>query len=365
MLTKVNFLDRLFRKIGVLDPSGPLRANPRIITGIVGFHLLALLACIPWLFSWTGVVLAVAGIYVFGTLGVNIGFHRLMTHRGFACPRWLEHSLSVLGSCCWQGTPMNWVAIHRMHHQHSDDPEDPHSPNTSFFWSHMGWFLIFDPNIWSINTYDRYARDLLRDRFYKKLERPRFWRLVHLIQWAVYLVAGAIVGAIATETLEGTAQMAMSFLVWGVFVRTVLVWHITWSVNSVTHIWGYRNFKTKDNSRNNLLVGLISNGEGWHNNHHAQPRSAAHGMRWWELDVSYTTIRIWEKLGLVWDVVKPRRDLAKNLTEEEGNIGGVEEPKPASLKLPASFASSADVSSGGEPKNIVPDAVESSVPVPR
>ena len=134
-----------------------------ILTGIVGFHLLALLACIPWLFSWSGLAWAVAGLYLFGTLGINIGYHRLLTHRGFACPRWLERTLTILGVCCWQGSPMSWVAIHRMHHQHSDDATDPHTPKANFFWSHMGWFLIYDPSIWSIETYDRYARDLLRD----------------------------------------------------------------------------------------------------------------------------------------------------------------------------------------------------------
>ena len=201
---------------------------------------------------------------------------------------------------------MNWVAIHRMHHQHSDDPTDPHSPRTGYFWSHMGWFLIYDPAIWSISTYDRYARDLLRDRFYKNLERPRVWRQVHVIQWTVFFIAGAVVGGIVGESWEDALQLGLSWLVWGVFVRTVLVWHITWSVNSVTHIWGYRNFKTNDDSRNNWLVGLVSNGEGWHNNHHAQPRSACHGMKWWELDVSFLTIRVWEMFGLAWDVVRPR-----------------------------------------------------------
>jgi stearoyl-CoA desaturase (delta-9 desaturase) len=322
MVRSVGVLDRLFYRLGFLDRTKPLRVHPRIFAGIVGYHLIALLAVIPWLFSWTGLGLAVAGIYVFGTLGVNVGFHRLLTHRGFACPRWLEKSLSVLGACCWQGTPMNWVAIHRMHHQHSDDGTDPHSPKQGFFWGHMGWFLIYDPAIWSISTYDRYARDLLRDRFLKKLEKPRFWRLVHAVQWATFFVIGAVVGAVVEQTWLGALQTALSCLVWGVFVRTVLVWHITWSVNSVTHMWGYRNFNTRDDSRNNILVGLISNGEGWHNNHHAQPRSAAHGMRWFELDVSWITIWTFEKLGLAWDVVRPKAKVIEHPTAEETKAAG-------------------------------------------
>jgi len=299
-------IDRCLWRLGLLDPAGPLRVNTRILTGVVGFHLLALFACAPWLFSWSGLACAVGGLYVFGTLGINIGYHRLLTHRGFTCPRWLEHGFSVLGVCCWQGSPMTWVAVHRMHHQHSDGSGDPHSPGRSFFWSHMGWLLIYDPALYNPATYDRYARDLFQDRFNKWLERPRVWRNIHAAQWAAVLAAGALVGGLWTGGLWGAARLGLSWLIWGVFVRTVAVWHITWSVNSVTHLWGYRNFDTKDGSRNNWLVGLVSNGEGWHNNHHAEPRCAAHGQRWWELDVSYLIIRALELVGLASDVVKPR-----------------------------------------------------------
>jgi stearoyl-CoA desaturase (delta-9 desaturase) len=306
MLGTPSVLDRWLWRLGLLDPSSPRRVHPRILTGIVGFHLLALLACVPALFSWSGLAWAVGGVYLFGTLGINIGYHRLLTHRGFACPRWLEHALSVLGACCWQGTPMTWVAIHRMHHQHADDPGDPHSPRASFFWSHMGWFLIYDPAIYNLATYDRYARDLFQDRFYKWLERPRVWKAIQQAQWAAFLGAGALAGVLSTGSPWGAVQLGLSWLVWGVFVRTVAVWHITWSVNSVTHLWGYRNYDTRDDSRNNWLVGLVSNGEGWHNNHHAEPRCAAHGRRWWELDVSYLSIRVLELVGLASEVVKPR-----------------------------------------------------------
>ncbi len=359
--TQIHVLDRLFHRFGLLKRGTPLRVHPRIVTGIVGYHLLACLAFVPWLFCWSSVALAVAGIYIFGTLGINIGFHRLLTHRGFACPRWLERCLSMLGVCCWQGTPMNWVAIHRMHHQHSDDETDPHSPVTgNFFWAHMGWFMVYDPAIWNISTYDRYARDLLRDRFYKAMERPRNWRRVHLVQSLVYFLGGALAGAIVTESWLGALQLGLSTLVWGVFVRTVLVWHITWSINSLTHMWGYRNFETKDHSRNSILIGLISNGEGYHNNHHAQPRSAAHGMRWWEFDVSYVTIWFLAKMGLAWDVVKPRPMAGKMTTGQvavAGMNGQIDLPvedmvgvTPLSSSPPA-----ADVSSAGAAKSTVPD----------
>jgi fatty-acid desaturase len=306
MLPSAGVADRLFWRLGILYPANPLRVNQRILSATIAFHLLALLACVPWLFSWSGLVLAVSGLYLFGTLGVNIGYHRLLAHRGFSCPLWLEHCFSVLGVCCWQGTPMGWVAVHRKHHQHSDEPDDPHSPRKGFFWSHMGWFLFYDPAIYDISTYDHYARDLIRDRFYKTVERPRVRRKIHMAHWAAFLLAGALVGFLASGDLLDALQLGLSWLVWGVFVRTVAVWHITWSVNSVTHLWGYRNFTTQDDSRNSLFVGLVSNGEGWHNNHHAEPRSVRNGYRWWELDVSYLTVRVLAATGLTWDLVEPR-----------------------------------------------------------
>ncbi len=312
----ITILDRCLWRLGIVDPVSPLRAHPRIFVGMLAFHALALTACVPWLFSWSGLIWAVAGLYLFGTLGINIGYHRLLTHRGFVCPPWLEHCLTILGVCCWQGSPINWVAIHRMHHQHSDDADDPHSPLKNFFWSHMGWFMMVSPSVWNISTYDRYARDLLRDRFIKNLERDRVWKTIQLLQWTFFFGTGFLAGALTTSSWLGGLQLGLSWLVWGVLVRTVAVWHITWSVNSVTHIWGYRNFNTRDNSRNNWLVGLVSNGEGWHNNHHAQPRSAAHGMRWWELDISYLTIRAFEAVGLAREVIRPRRELG-DLSEAE------------------------------------------------
>jgi stearoyl-CoA desaturase (delta-9 desaturase) len=307
MLARVTAADRFLRRLGVFHADSPLRVNPRVVVGVAAFHGLAALACLPWVFSWSGLAWAVAGLYLFGTLGINVGFHRLLTHRSFACPRRLERALTVLGVCCWQGTPLNWVAAHRMHHQNSDQEGDPHSPKTSFFWSHMGWFLVIDPAIHCLETYDRYARDLIQDRFVKWLERPGVWRLIHRTQWAAFFAVGVVAGGVSTWSWLGALQLGLSWLVWGVFVRTVAVWHITWSVNSVTHLWGYRNFETRDGSRNNWLVGLVSNGEGWHNNHHAAPRCAAHGRRWWELDVSYLTIRTLSLAGLAWDVVTPRR----------------------------------------------------------
>ncbi len=332
------FFDRLLWRVNFLPRDSALRFQPQIAAVIFGFHLLALLACIPWLFDWSAVALVPIGMYLFGTLGINIGFHRLLTHRGFECPRWLECALTVLGVCCREGTPLSWVAIHRMHHQHSDDPPDPHTPKASFFWSHVGWFLVYDPAVWSINTYDRYVRDLLRDRFIKKMEKPRTQKRVQLAQLAVFLTLGAIVGAVVHETWLGALQMSLSWLVWGVFVRTVVVWHVTWSVNSLTHMWGYRNYNTHDDSRNNIFVGLVSNGEGWHNNHHAQPRAAAHGHKWWEFDLSFVTIWVLEKLGLAWDVVRPKPRADATSGAESGAESGSATPAVPAAAAPAEVA---------------------------
>src|SRR5437763_1011074 len=141
------------------------------------YHVLALLAVLPWFFSWTGLIAFVLGIYIFGTLGINLCYHRLLTHRSFTCPKRLEHFLAILGVCCLQDTPARWVAVHRMHHQHSDEPEDPHSPLVTFFWGHMGWLLVPKKKLARLDLYEHYSKALLRDRFYLNLERRllRFW----------------------------------------------------------------------------------------------------------------------------------------------------------------------------------------------
>jgi stearoyl-CoA desaturase (delta-9 desaturase) len=275
------------------------------VIGVGVYHAVALLAFVPWLFSWTGVALAFAGLYVFGTLGINLCFHRLLTHGSLVCPKWFEHCLAVLGVCCLQDTPGRWVAVHRMHHQFSDEQPDPHTPLVNFLWSHMGWLFVENHDVNSAAAYDRYARDILRDPFYFRLERNLNWLWIVIASWGVFFGAGALAGYLMTGTNAGALQFGASILLWGVFVRTVAVWHITWSVNSLSHVFGYQTYDTGEDSRNNWFVGLISNGEGWHNNHHADQRSAAHGHRWWELDVTYLTIRLFKAVGLARDVILP------------------------------------------------------------
>ncbi len=289
-------------------PAGatPYRIVWPYVIGVGLLHLLLPLALVPWLFSWTGVLLALAGLYVFGTLGINVCYHRLLTHQSFTCPKWLEHLFATLGVCCLQDTPARWVAIHRLHHKDSDKQPDPHSPLVDFFWGHVGWLLIQNRDVNSVATYEKYARDVLEDPYYMRFERNLFWVWAYGLHLVAFYLVGLAAGWLWTGTLMGGVQFGLSLVVWGVVVRTVAVWHITWSVNSVTHMWGYRTYETRENSRNNWWVALVSNGEGWHNNHHADQRAAAHGHRWWEFDVTYLTIRLLERLGLAKDVVRPR-----------------------------------------------------------
>jgi fatty-acid desaturase len=286
------------------------RIKWRYASPIFFIHLVALLACLPWFFSWTGVVLALLGCYVFGGLGMNVGYHRLLTHRSFTCPRWLERSLAVLGACCMEESPTIWATWHRQHHHAADKERDPHSPLASFLWGHLGWLMIKSDNADAGPSKARYAPDLVRDPFYEWLERSDNWIKVALVSWAVFFAAGFAAVTLGGGTTPDAIQFGSSLVVWGAAVRTVLVWHITWSVNSVTHLWGYRNYETPDNSRNNIFIGLLAGGEGWHNNHHADPRSARHGHSWREPDLAWLTIRGLMALGLARDVALPSPHLS-------------------------------------------------------
>ena len=165
-----------------VEPGRRVRAPQTIAwpyaSGIVLYHLLALLAAVPWFFTWGGVTLALAGLFVFGTLGINLGYHRLLTHRGLICPKWLERTFVVLGVCCVQDTPARWVSVHRLHHQYSDEPGDPHSPLGSFVWGHISWLMVEASELAKLRIYERYAKDILADRFYRSLERR--WRWVYI-----------------------------------------------------------------------------------------------------------------------------------------------------------------------------------------
>jgi fatty-acid desaturase len=280
-------------------------------TAFVIVHLAACLAFFPWFFSWTGVVLLIVGSYVFGAVGINLCYHRLITHRSFSCPLWLEHVFAIIAVCSLQDSPAHWAAVHRKHHHFADDEQDPHSPMASFFWGHMGWLLVKCEDMKRRPLMERYAKDVLRDPFYAWLERRSNWIRVAVLSWLAYFALGFGVSALMGEGLARATQFGLSLLIWGAVLRTVVVWHLTWSVNSVTHMWGYRNYETPDGSRNNVIVALLVSGEGWHNNHHADPTSARQGHKWWELDLVWLMIRALMLLGLAKNVSLPSPRLAE------------------------------------------------------
>jgi len=291
---------------GVLpDAVRPYRIRWRyaIVIGLV--HALACLAILPGLFSRTGVVACGLGVHLFGA-GINLGYHRLLTHRSFRTPRWVEYTLASLAICSLEDTPVQWVAVHRMHHAHSDDVPDPHSPLVNFLWSHLGWLLMVNRGIDTLAFRERFAPDLLRDRFYFNLEKHGYLQVaIALAQVPIFFLMGFVAGWCGGGIDEGV-WLGASVVVWGVFLRIVLVWHITWSVNSLSHLFGYRSYETGEGSRNNWLVALLAVGEGWHNNHHADPTAASVQHRWWEFDISYYEIKLLESLGLARDIVRPR-----------------------------------------------------------
>ena len=281
--------------------------RPRILRGylvvLVGMHLAALTALLPYCWTWWSIPILLVGNFVFGSIGINLGYHRLLTHRSVEMARWLERGCVWLGVCSLEGLPIPWVLTHRMHHQHSDQEGDPHSPVGHFAWGHMGWIVHEDCRMKQAATYEKYVPDLVTDRWLKQLHKKNRWVRIYAAHVAILLAAAFALGAAVTGELAGAVRFAVLGLVWGVFVRTVYVWHITWFVNSASHRFGYRNYETRDSSTNCWWVALLTNGEGWHNNHHAAPRSAAHGHKWWEIDLTYSFVRLLEVCGLARNVV--------------------------------------------------------------
>jgi fatty-acid desaturase len=296
-----------------------VRIKADALIGFIGCHALALLALLPWFFSWAGVSLFVAGVVVFGVLGLNLGFHRLLTHRGFTCPLWLEHTFAILGTCSLEFSPALWVAVHRRHHHFSDDELDPHSPLKGFIWAHFGWLLTRSGDMKSRPLIERYAKDIVRDPLYAWIERRKNWISIALAVWIGFFIFGFSAELLAGGSVGHAVQLGASLFIWGGPVRTIFVWHTSWSVNSVTHLWGYRNYETSDQSRNNQVIGWLSAGEGWHNNHHADPVSARHGHQWWEFDFTWQAIRLFMVLGLVKNVSLPSPALAAKRTAAKSN----------------------------------------------
>jgi sn-1 stearoyl-lipid 9-desaturase len=245
------------------------------------FHLAAIAAL--FFFSWKALLVAVILWWVAGSLGIGMGYHRLLTHRGYKTPKWIEYFLTTCGTLALEGGPIYWVATHRLHHQNTDKDGDPHSPRDGGFWAHMGWILTGKTMRSNERELTRYVPDLRTSKFHTWISR---WH------WVTIVVLGIVLFAIGGSR----------FLLWGIFLRTVIGLHSTWLVNSATHMWGRRRFETHDDSRNSFWVALLTFGEGWHNNHHAHPQSARHGLRWYEIDPNWYGIMVLRLLRLARDV---------------------------------------------------------------
>ncbi|MSR60173.1 MAG: acyl-CoA desaturase [Planctomycetaceae bacterium] len=251
-----------------------------------------------WHFSWGGLALIIGLHFVTACFGITLGYHRLLTHGSLVVARPVKYFFTLCGMLSAEGSPLMWVATHRKHHVHSDEDEDPHTPRHGFWWSHMLWFYPETTKAELINLYKRWAPDLYKDPVQRFFDRT----------FAVYPL---ILGAVLYATGEYFFGQGLSWMLWGLCARMVMAYHSTWFVNSATHIWGYRNYETTDNSRNLWWVALLTYGEGWHNNHHAHQRLAVHGHRWWEFDVTYMVIRLLKATGLatkVHDTVPAQHD---------------------------------------------------------
>jgi len=242
-----------------------------------------------WHFTWQGLVLFFVLHWVSACLGVTLGYHRLLTHGSLIVPPLLKYFFTLCGMLSAEGSPLFWVATHRKHHVHSDKETDPHSPRHGFWWSHFLWFQPKETAQQLESLYKRWAPDLYKDPVQRFFDRT-------------FILFPVALGAVLYSIGEWTMQAGWSFLLWGLCARIVACYHSTWFVNSATHLCGYRNYETTDNSRNLWWVALISYGEGWHNNHHAHQRLARHGHRWWEIDVTYMVIRFLKALGLAKNV---------------------------------------------------------------
>ncbi len=255
------------------------------LTTVALFHVGALAAF--FFFTWQ----RLAVMAVFYVLAINVGigmcYHRLLTHRGYQTPKWVEYVMTIFATLSLQGGPIFWVSTHRVHHQLSDHKGDPHTPREGTWWAHLGWIMFGQALHSQTSVLARYVPDLSRDRFHVWMSK---------YHWLPLVVSG--VALLGGGWLYGGWECGVGMVLWGVVLRVTLGLHATWLVNSATHLWGSRRFETRDDSRNNWWVALFTGGEGWHNNHHAHPVSARHGLKWYEFDPNYWGIWMLSKVGL-------------------------------------------------------------------
>jgi len=259
------------------------------IIALIFFHVGAVAAL--FMFNWRAFLVAAFLYWLAIGVGISLGYHRLHTHRSYKVPLFLEYFFALCGSLTLQGGPISWVATHRIHHQKSDQPGDPHSPRDGGWWAHVGWILFGEAVHNNTRAMSKYAPDLARRRFYRWLNN---------YHWVPMVILGLIL----------LAAGGLPMMLWGICLRVVVGLHTTWLVNSATHMWGTRRFATRDDSRNSWWVALLTFGEGWHNNHHAHPTSARHGLAWYEFDPSWIEIKVLELLGIARSVRVARVDSA-------------------------------------------------------
>lgn len=270
--------------VAPIVPIAPL--NLTNIFWITFVHLMTV-AAIPF-FTWRAFSVSLCGLFILAPLGINLGYHRMLSHRGFVALPWLRNTLVTLGALAVGGPPIQWVVMHRIHHRFSDTEKDPHNSTKGFWYSHILHLFRKDELELDPNLVQTYAPDLLNDNYIQWLNK--YWLLIAISGLPLLYMWGGL-----------------PFLMWGGFVRVAMGWHVMWFVNSASHMWGYRNFETKDNTVNCWWVGFLAAGEGWHNNHHADPACAAHGLKWWELDLTYAIILGFEKLGWITGVKHPKK----------------------------------------------------------
>jgi len=256
-------------------------------------------------------LLVLVAMYMITAVGITVGFHRMLTHRAFASYPWVERAFAIMGSLSVQGSVMDWVADHRKHHAHTDREGDPHSPHVGHgsglagLWhAHVGWLMETQGQA----DWKKYAPDLYEDRAMRRIGR----------QFPALALLSLLIPTVADWALHDfTVGGAVRGLVWGGLVRIFFVHHVTWSVNSVCHFFGRRRFDLDDHSTNVGWLAVLSLGESWHHNHHAFPRSAYHGLRWWEIDPSGLIIAGMQRLGLAWNVVRisPERQRARAVAD--------------------------------------------------